>query len=194
MTTHYHTIPSSVWYALYDHFNPLPPGESPMSTDTTNQGGFTVVRSNPDNAMSVRLPPLNDLVKPQYLGPKVIGTLDLSTDDGVERYLRSAGTVDIDRETASAGWFPVSHWVAEYKENIAGEGEPPREGVRVTLFAPDGQTFAFAGAVPHDSFRKIRAIYGDGPWEPALQFTTEEITTASKRSSYILIARRRAPV
>lgn len=152
--------------------------------------GFSQVNVTPD---LLRLPVLERMLHPSYGGPMVVGTLDMTTDDGREQYFLAAGAVDIDREMACEEYFPVSHWVAEAKANIAAEGEPVKPGVRVTLFSPDGATFAFAGVVPHDSFNRIRGVYGDGPWSPCLWFKGKETKTSKGRMTYILTARSVKP-
>lgn len=164
-----------------------------MSTDLIPQGSSPGV-TQLAMASTHKVVNLEVMLRPEYDGPQVIGTLDLTSDDGREWYLTSAGAVDIDREMACQEWFPVSYWTAEYRDNIAQEGEPPKSGVRVTLYSPDGATFAFAGVVPHDSFRRIRSIFGDGPWPTPLWFNGREIKTSKGRSTYILIARSNKPL
>lgn len=163
-----------------------------MSTDAeliTTTGFHTVAAA----ADTRRLPVLEKMLLSSYEGPLVVGTLDMTTDDGREMYFLAAGAVDIDREMACEDYFPVCSWVAEVKANIAAEGEPAKPGVRVTLFGPQGETFAFAGVVPHDSFGRIRAVYGDGPWTPPLWLKGKEVKTSKGRSTYILTARSVKP-
>lgn len=138
-------------------------------------------------------PMLLSMVDDGYKGPPVVGTLDFDSDDGIERYLASGAKVDIDRMEAAEDWFLVESWCAEKKQNVSQEEGIVKPGVRVTLFSPTGDTFGFSGIVPHDSFTKIRAIFGDGPWPGGIWFRAKPFLTGNNMATYVLLARRTKP-
>lgn len=73
--------------------------------------------------------------------------------------------------------FPVYSWGAKrvpLYDDMAREYVPV---VRVVLMSRDGKTLAFTSDGIVASLDMIRALRGDGPWEPALNVVVREVKT-----------------
>jgi hypothetical protein len=77
--------------------------------------------------------------------------------------------------------FPVKWWAAKKTELVAERSGEVTAAVRVVLVSADLKTLAFTSAGIVDSLDLIRAVKGEGPYDPAVGVTVHPVSTRSGR-------------
>lgn len=78
--------------------------------------------------------------------------------------------------------FLVRHWAAKKTELISERSGEATTAIRLVLVSPEGKTLAFTSAGAVDSWDLVRAVKGEGPYNPPLGVTVHPVTTRSGRT------------
>lgn len=130
-------------------------------------------------------------------------SFDPSTDDGMGKLFDAMKTAELDAKTLANTVFNLTDWMAVGREGIVDDEGELHDRVFVTFWDDKGTRLMWGGNGPHQSFRAIRALFGDGPYNPPLPLKIVPFATGNAgRSSYIFkpeitpdgyIAQRNAP-
>jgi hypothetical protein len=87
-----------------------------------------------------------------------------------------------DKEDHLAEPFAVRYWCAKKTELVAQATQELTASVRLVLISPDMETLAFNSTGAIESWDLVRAIHGDGPYDPPVKVLVHPVKTRTGRT------------
>lgn len=113
-------------------------------------------------------------------------SFDPFSEDGMSKTFDAMKTAELNAKTLANTVIEITDWMAVGRFGLVNDEGEIHDGVFVTFWDDKGGRLMWGGLGPHQSFRAIRALFGDGPYNPPLPLRIVPFQTGGAgRSSYI---------
>lgn len=133
--------------------------------------------------------PLNNntlmrVIHPDYLGEKIITSLDFDDPKALAMAVASQNTPDFRGDTLGGEVFPIVDWMIEGVEYEDRETKAMRPGVRVTLFDGDQRTLGSSSEALVRALDTIIQFKGCLTLDPPVSITMKPAKTGAGNQTY----------
>ncbi len=125
-----------------------------------------------------------DVFKPDYTGPTVFGSIDMTTDEGRKAYLNTVSDPDFRAEEMNGEKFGLVHWLVSLARFDAKEGEDERVGLRIVFIDDQNRTLSTTSEAVGRWLDSVFVVYGRGPYDPPISMSLFPATSRAGRRTY----------
>ena len=142
-------------------------------------------KATPDEKPKPKFPDsVCDVCKPDYTGPKVFGSIDMSTDEGRNAFLNTVSDPDFRAEEMNGEKFSMVHWLVTAAHFPGKDDEEPRDGLRIVFIDDQGRTLSTTSEAVGRWLDSVFTVYGRGPYEPPISVSLISTTSRAGRRTY----------
>lgn len=132
---------------------------------------------NPDQS-------LTDLARENHQGSDTVANFVPSDPEHRKMYMSSAGEPDYRPDQMNGEVFMLKFWMAERGVFINQESGDEMLGVRMCLWDAKGRMLSAVSWAVTRFINKLRNVYGDGPYDPPIGLSFENVIRGDKKRTY----------
>lgn len=125
-----------------------------------------------------------DVAKPDYTGPMIFGSIDMTTDDGRKQYLNTVSDPDFRAEEMNGEKFAMVHWLVSRAHFDGKDGEEERDGLRIVFIDDQGRTLSTTSEAVGRWLDSVHTVFGRGPYDPPISMSLIPATSRAGRRTY----------
>ncbi len=125
-----------------------------------------------------------DLGKPDYLGPQMIGSINMDSEAGKLAFLNCRSEPDFKAADMNGEIFKIENWIVSRQHYDGKEDEEERDGIRIALIDPEGRILGCSSDALGRGLDDLFIVRGRGPYDPPVGISLTPATTGGGRRTY----------